>query len=79
MIADSPKAEAVLEVIAPDSTREEVSLTQMAPFNIGRGGEGDNTLQLSDGRISRVAQRLSLRERATACRTAAIAAWGRLL
>ncbi len=53
MIADSPKAEAVLEVIAPDSTREEVSLTQMAPFNIGRGGEGDNTLQLSDGRISR--------------------------
>ena len=53
MNADSLQAEAVLEVVAPDSAREDVALTQLAPFNIGRGGEGDNTLQLADGRISR--------------------------
>jgi serine phosphatase RsbU (regulator of sigma subunit) len=48
----SPQSQAVLEVIAPDSTREKVVIAQ-EPFNIGRGGEGDNVLQLSDGRISR--------------------------
>jgi phosphoserine phosphatase RsbU/P len=44
--------EAVLEVIAPDSSRQQVALT-LEPLNIGRGGEVDNTLQLDDGRISR--------------------------
>jgi sigma-B regulation protein RsbU (phosphoserine phosphatase) len=48
----SPQAEAVLEIIAPDSSRERVALTH-EPFNIGRGGEVDNVLQLDDGRISR--------------------------
>ncbi len=48
----SPQKEPVLEVIAPDSSRESVAVTQF-PFNIGRGGEGDNVLQLGDGRISR--------------------------
>jgi serine phosphatase RsbU (regulator of sigma subunit) len=49
----SPESASLLEVIAPDSTREDVVLTQLAPFNIGRGADGDNTLQLADGRISR--------------------------
>ena len=48
----SPASETSLEVIAPDSSREFVTVTQ-SPFNIGRGGETDNTLQLADGRISR--------------------------
>jgi serine phosphatase RsbU (regulator of sigma subunit) len=48
----SPQTEPVLEVIAPDSSRERVAVTQF-PFNIGRGGDGDNVLQLGDGRISR--------------------------
>ncbi|MGO8934637.1 MAG: SpoIIE family protein phosphatase [Terracidiphilus sp.] len=48
----SPQTEAVLEVIAPDSSRQQVALTP-EPFNIGRGGEVDNALQLDDGRISR--------------------------
>jgi serine phosphatase RsbU (regulator of sigma subunit) len=48
----SPETEAVLEIIAPDSSREKVALTH-EPFNIGRGGEVDNVLQLDDGRISR--------------------------
>ncbi|MGD1107786.1 MAG: SpoIIE family protein phosphatase [Terracidiphilus sp.] len=48
----SSQAEAVLEIIAPDSSREKVALTH-EPFNIGRGGEVDNVLQLNDGRISR--------------------------
>ncbi len=48
----SPQSEPVLEVIAPDSSRERVAVTQF-PFNIGRGGEVDNLLQLGDGRISR--------------------------
>jgi serine phosphatase RsbU (regulator of sigma subunit) len=48
----SPQTEAVLEIIAPDSSREKVALTH-EPFNIGRGGEVDNALQLDDGRISR--------------------------
>jgi serine phosphatase RsbU (regulator of sigma subunit) len=48
----SPQIEAVLEIIAPDSTREKLAVTE-EPFNIGRGGDGDNALQLDDGRISR--------------------------
>jgi len=48
----SPQTEAVLEIIAPDSSRQQVALTP-EPFNIGRGGEVDNVLQLDDGRISR--------------------------
>ena len=48
----SPQTEAVLEIIAPDSSRETVALS-VEPFNIGRGGEVDNILQLDDGRISR--------------------------
>jgi len=52
MVNHSSQAEAVLEVIAPDGSRENVALTH-GPFNIGRGGVDDNTLQLSDGRISR--------------------------
>jgi serine phosphatase RsbU (regulator of sigma subunit) len=48
----SPQTEAVVEIIAPDSSREKVALTH-EPFNIGRGGEVDNVLQLDDGRISR--------------------------
>ncbi|HVN94738.1 MAG TPA: SpoIIE family protein phosphatase [Terracidiphilus sp.] len=52
MEVHSPQTEAVLEVIAPNGTREKVAVTQ-EPFNIGRGGEGDNVLHLDDGRISR--------------------------
>jgi sigma-B regulation protein RsbU (phosphoserine phosphatase) len=52
MVDHSSKVETTLEVIAPDGSRENVALTP-GPFNIGRGGVGDNTLQLSDGRISR--------------------------
>ncbi len=48
----SPQAAVILEVIGPDSSREQVTLSS-DPFNIGRGGEGDNMLQLFDGRISR--------------------------
>ncbi len=48
----SPDSETSLEVIAPDSSREFVTVTQ-SPFYIGRGGETDNILQLTDGRISR--------------------------
>ena len=46
------QSETVLEVVAPDQTRQRVPLTQ-SPFQIGRGESGDNNLQLSDGRISR--------------------------
>ncbi len=52
MADHSSQAEATLEVLAPDGSRENVDLTH-EPFNIGRGGVGDNALQLSDGRISR--------------------------
>jgi phosphoserine phosphatase RsbU/P len=52
MNEQSPPSEASLEVIAPDSAREFVTVVD-SPFNIGRGSDGDNTLQLSDGRISR--------------------------
>ena len=52
MIEHSLQTEVVLEIIAPDGSREKVSVTE-EPFNIGRGGEGDNALKLDDGRISR--------------------------
>lgn len=52
MAESSPQLEAVLEVVAPDSSRESVTVAQ-CPFLIGRGGENDNNLQLADGRISR--------------------------
>ena len=52
MVEHSIETEAALEIIAPDGSREKVAVTQ-EPFNIGRGGEGDNVLQLDDGRISR--------------------------
>lgn len=48
----SLQSETVLEVVAPDRSRQEVPLTH-SPFFIGRGGAGDNNLQLADGRISR--------------------------
>jgi phosphoserine phosphatase RsbU/P len=51
MAESSPQLEAVLEVVAPDSSRESVTVAQ-CPFLIGRG-ENDNNLQLADGRISR--------------------------
>jgi hypothetical protein len=51
MTASSPHSEAVLEVVAPDSSCERIAVAQ-CPFLIGRG-ENDNNLQLSDGRISR--------------------------
>lgn len=47
----SQQSETVLEVVAPDRSREHVQLT-VSPFLIGRGG-ADNNLQLADGRISR--------------------------
>jgi phosphoserine phosphatase RsbU/P len=52
MADHSSQAESTLEVLAPDGSRENVTLTH-GPFNIGRGGVGDNALQLADGRISR--------------------------
>jgi sigma-B regulation protein RsbU (phosphoserine phosphatase) len=48
----SLQSETVLEVVAPDRSRQQVSLTH-SPFLIGRGGAGENNLQLADGRISR--------------------------
>jgi phosphoserine phosphatase RsbU/P len=48
----SQELETALEVIAPDKSRQQISVTQ-SPFYIGRGGESDNHLQLADGRISR--------------------------
>jgi len=52
MIERSSNSETVLEVEAPDKSRQTVAVTH-SPFYIGRGGETDNNLQLSDGRISR--------------------------
>lgn len=48
----SPQSETSLEVIAADNSREFVTVAE-SPFNIGRGSDGDNLLQLTDGRISR--------------------------
>jgi phosphoserine phosphatase RsbU/P len=48
----SLELETGLEIIAPDKSRQHVTVTR-SPFYIGRGGESDNHLQLADGRISR--------------------------
>ena len=40
-----PQSETSLEVVAPDRSREFVSVTQ-SPFYIGRGGESDNICSL---------------------------------
>jgi len=48
----SLQPETGLEIVAPDKSRQRVTVTQ-SPFFIGRGGESDNHLQLADGRISR--------------------------
>lgn len=45
--------EAVLEVVAPDGSRNIVRINE-SPFLIGRGGETGNHLNLNDRRISRV-------------------------
>ncbi|MGH9598238.1 MAG: SpoIIE family protein phosphatase [Terracidiphilus sp.] len=52
MSNQSPLSETVLEVVAPDHSREYVSIA-LSPFFIGRGGSEENNLQLADGRISR--------------------------
>ncbi len=52
MIERSSNSETALEVQAPDKSRQTVPITQ-SPFFIGRGGDTDIHLQLSDGRISR--------------------------
>jgi sigma-B regulation protein RsbU (phosphoserine phosphatase) len=52
MIERSRQPETLLEIIAPDKSRQTVTVTQ-SPFFMGRGGETDNHLQLADGRISR--------------------------
>jgi phosphoserine phosphatase RsbU/P len=46
--------DAVLEVIAPDGSRNIARISE-SPFLIGRGGETGNHLNLNDRRISRVA------------------------
>jgi phosphoserine phosphatase RsbU/P len=57
----SLQVESALEIIAPDKSRQQVSVNQ-SPFYIGRGGEGDNHLQLADGRISRKCAALIARD-----------------
>ena len=52
MTPTSLQLETVLEIVAPDKSRQRVNVKQ-SPFYIGRGGESDNHLQLADGRISR--------------------------
>ena len=52
MPQSSLQLETVLEIVAPDKSRQRVNVTQ-SPFYIGRGGESDNHLQLADGRVSR--------------------------
>ncbi len=51
MIEDSSPSPAFVEVIAPDKSRQSVTVTHF-PFPIGRG-ESENSVQLADGRISR--------------------------
>jgi serine phosphatase RsbU (regulator of sigma subunit)/pSer/pThr/pTyr-binding forkhead associated (FHA) protein len=51
MMEPSSPAHTFVEVIAPDQTRQTVTVTQ-SPFLIGRG-ETDNSVALLDGRISR--------------------------
>jgi phosphoserine phosphatase RsbU/P len=52
MAQASLQTDTVLEIVAPDKSRQRVNVNQ-SPFYIGRGGESDNHLQLADGRISR--------------------------
>ena len=51
MMEPSSLAQTFVEVIAPDQTRQTVTVTH-SPFLIGRG-ETDNAVALTDGRISR--------------------------
>ncbi len=51
MTESSSPAQTFLEVVAPDGSRQTITVTH-SPFLIGRG-EGDNNVQLTDGRISR--------------------------
>jgi serine phosphatase RsbU (regulator of sigma subunit) len=51
MMEPSSQAHTFVEVIAPDQSRQTVTVTH-SPFLIGRG-ETDNSIPLSDGRISR--------------------------
>ena len=51
MTEPSSLAHTFVEVIAPDQSRQTVTVTH-SPFHIGRG-EADNSVALSDGRISR--------------------------
>src|SRR5262245_21814468 len=50
---DTSSGDAILEVVAPDGSRNVVRVTE-SPFLIGRGGESGNHLNLNDRRISRV-------------------------
>jgi phosphoserine phosphatase RsbU/P len=52
MSQPSLQVDTVLEIVAPDKSRQRVNITE-SPFYIGRGGESDNHLQLADGRVSR--------------------------
>ena len=51
MTEPSSLAHTFVEVIAPDQTRQTITVTH-SPFLIGRG-ETDNSVALTDGRISR--------------------------
>lgn len=51
MTETSSAAHTFVEVIAPDQSRQTITVTH-SPFLIGRG-EADNTIALTDGRISR--------------------------
>jgi serine phosphatase RsbU (regulator of sigma subunit)/pSer/pThr/pTyr-binding forkhead associated (FHA) protein len=53
MQPDPHNKEAVLEVVAPDGSRNVVRI-DASPFLIGRGGETGNHLNLNDRRISRL-------------------------
>jgi serine phosphatase RsbU (regulator of sigma subunit) len=46
------QVQSVLEIVAPDKSRQRVNITE-SPFYIGRGSESDNHMPLADGRISR--------------------------
>ncbi len=52
MNEDSAQPQTTIEVVAPDNSREFVTITQ-SPFHMGRGSDGDNLVQFSDSRISR--------------------------
>jgi len=61
MAETSLQLETALEIVAPDKSRQRVTIMQ-SPFYIGRGGESDNHLQLADGRISRKCAALFLED-----------------